>query len=154
MNIKKDTPADTQGKTTRRPATTDAPHRQFQAAHDEYFQALASVCEETQRRVLDAEFELQRRLQKAMQSQDQKELQEAYEEYQRQMEEIAKDDTAPKRYASAYEAYKSAVAKAMASGNPEDLDPLTLSAIAQSLALVAQVASQAPQPTEPGRTAR
>jgi superfamily II RNA helicase len=133
---------------------SDAAHKPFQAAHDEYFQNLATIWEDTQRRSLDAQFELQRGLQQAWQSQDPKDFQDAYEKYQRVLEEAANDATPLQRHADAYEEYKSAVAKAMAKGNPENLDPLTLSAIAQSLALVAQVAGQVPQPPQKDEAAR
>jgi beta-galactosidase/beta-glucuronidase len=133
---------------------SDAPHKPFQAAHDEFFQKIATIWEDAQHRSLDAQFELQRGLQQAWQSQDPKDFQDTHEKYQRVLEEAANDATALQRYADAYEEYKSAVAKALAKGTPGDLDPLTLSAIAQSLALVAQVAGQVPRPPQKDEAAR
>lgn len=153
MNIKKTTPPnaesqsepDAKGEQGRSlVAEAEAPHKPFQAAYDEYFQKLCKVSEEAQNRVLDAQFEYQRALQKAWESQDQKALQEANENFQRALEAAANDQTPLQRYADAYDEYKSSVQKAFANAGAE-MDSLTLSAIAQSISIVAQHAGQVPR---------
>jgi hypothetical protein len=158
MNIKKAPPPDppkppsqTKEQSEQKSAPldqTEAPYRPFQAAYDEYFQNLCKVSEEAQRRILDAQFEYQRALHQAWQSQDEKGLQEANENFQRTLETAANDTTPLKRYADAYEEYKDAVQKAFANAKGAEFEPITLSAIAHTISIVAHAASQIPRPPQ------
>ena len=124
----------------------EAPHKAFQVAYEEYFQRLNKISEEAQRRILDAQFEYQRALQEAWQAQDQKAFQDANENFQHTLETAANDTTHLQSYADAYEEYKSTVQKAFANASGKEFEPMTLSAIAQSISIVAQAASQIPRP--------
>lgn len=154
MNIKKGTPPSPPKPSPAKkqieqksaePDQVDGPHKPFQAAYDEYFQNLCKVSEEAQRRILDAQFEYQSALQQAWQAQDEKALQDANEKFQLELEAATNDSAALKHSADAYEEYKSAVQKAFEKTDATELEPMTLSAIAHSISIVAQAASQIPR---------
>jgi len=154
MNIKKTNPPNPESQSETEPrrektsspaAEAEAPHKPFQAAYDEYFQKLCKVSEEAQSRILDAQFEYRRAIQRAWESQDQTALQEANDNYQQALEAAANDQTPLQRCADAYDEYKSNVQKAFANVAGAEMDSLTLSAIAQSISIVAQHASQLPR---------
>ncbi len=118
------------------------PHKSFQAAYDKYFRELGEIHEDTRRRFMDIQFEYLRKQNQAAQSQDLKALQEAFDEFQRSYNAAAMDTTPLKRYADAYSKYKNEVKKAVAAVDVDDLDSLSLAAIAQSASVVACAASQ------------
>lgn len=127
------------------PATeshAEPPHRPFQIAYETFFADLGAIMGETQRRYTEIHLEYQRAVQQAWQSQNLKELQEAHDNFRRSFESVATGTAHSERCAEAYRKYKGAIREAMASIDLEALDPTALSAIAQSLSIVANVTGQ------------
>jgi len=124
----------------------EPPHRRFQTAYDKYFQELSAIHEDVRRRFMDIQFEFVRKQNSAAQTQDIKALHEAHEEFHRAYKEAAKDSTPLKRHADAYRSYKDELREAVTIADLDDLDPLTMAAIAQSLSAVACSASQIASP--------
>jgi hypothetical protein len=124
----------------------EPPHRRFQNAYDKYFQELGALHEDTRRRFMDIQFEFARKQNLATQAQDLKALHEAYEEFHRSYTEAAKDTAPLKRHAEAYRRYKDELREAITAADLDDLDSLTLAAVAQSLSVVACSASQFASP--------
>lgn len=117
-------------------------HKPFEDACWSYFQDLNTIWHETQQRLSNLQFEHQGAIQRACQTQQQKDFQAVQEDYQRALQSALADAAPARRFADAFTRYKKAVQNAIANIDVEELDPAIVAGIGQSLCVVAQFAGQ------------
>ena len=120
----------------------EPPHQPFQDAYWSYFQDINTAWHNTQQRLCNVHFEYQREIQKACQTQQQKDFQAVQEDYQRALQSALAEPDAASGFADAFTRYKKAVRDAIANIDVEALDPTLIAGIGQSLCAVAQFAGQ------------
>jgi len=123
-------------------SAVEPPHKPFQDAYWAYFQELNLAWHNTQQRLSNVHFEYQRAIQKACQTQQQKDFQALQEDYQRALQSALADTDPARSFADAFTRYKKAVQDAIANIDVEELDPAIVAGIGQSLCVVAQFAGQ------------
>jgi hypothetical protein len=159
-------PAD-QGKSPQpanRPSQPAGPaHQQVMDAHNKYFQDLASIWNSTQQHFQNVQTEFEREVEQAVMAQDPNAFQTAQTEFQRRFQDACMEANPVGSYEDAYRTYKTAVQKAIAAANIDDLNFTDIAHLSQSLYTVSQMAmmmrmtgptftGQSPFPTE-GATA-
>lgn len=120
----------------------EPPQNPFQDAYWSYFQDINTAWHNTQQRLCNVHFDYQREIQKACQTQQQKDFQAMQEDYQRALQSALAETDAAGSFADAFTRYKKAVRDAIANIDVEALDPALIAGIGQSLCVVAQFARQ------------
>ncbi len=123
-------------------SAAEPPHKPFQDAYWSYFQDLNTAWHNTQQRLSNVHFEYQRAIQKACQTQEQKDFQALQNDYQRALKSALADTDPARSLADAFTRYKKAVQDAIANIDVEALDATLIAGIGQNLCVVAQFARQ------------
>lgn len=115
-------------------------HQQVMDAHNKYFQDLASIWNSTQQRFQNVQTEFEREAEQAVMKQDPNAFQTAQTEFQRRFQDACMEANPVGSYEDAYRDYKSAVQKAIAAANVEELNFTDIAHLSQSLYTVSQMA--------------
>jgi hypothetical protein len=115
-------------------------HRQVQNAQDHYFQEVSAAQNATLQRFQSLQTDLERSLERAWLAQDPNAWQTAQGDYQRALQAVCTDTQPVESLNDAFRNYKTAVTKALADANPDDLNFTDLAHLSQSLATVGQFA--------------
>jgi hypothetical protein len=124
-------------QTTPDAAPNDA-FKQFEAAFLEYFKDVNTIAFEAAENVRRMQVEYERDMREAT---DEKSARTIFEKFQKQVAESGEKLSPAAAYVLAYEKYTGAMGRAFSGANAADLDPATITALGQSLAIVASHAA-------------
>jgi hypothetical protein len=123
-------------------SSTERAYKPFLDAYNVYCYDITSAGWDIQQRYQKLNSEHQAPMIRAWQSQSQKDIEAAQEEYRRAFQSVSTEVEPAKRYADACLKYLKSVQQALAGVNLDTLDATSLVAIGQSLCLAGQLANQ------------
>jgi len=126
-------------------------HLPFHEAHEAYIRALDEAWNHVQRQCLDYHLEFQQRAARLNRATTQEEFRQAQDGVQQMMGGPPSDPAVQEAIGAAFTQYKTAIKAALSEADLATLDPAALSAIGQSLSMIACLAQQAAQMAPPAK---